>query len=103
MMVTCAFACWNPEIQAVSAAPCADEPMPLRVPESLLTGAAEPEVLGAASFAAHEDRRMVPATAMAAMLLTRAKIRRLTITEFPSGDCSIAGGAGADPSARLGT
>jgi hypothetical protein len=58
--------------------------MPLSVPDSVL-GAAEAEVTGAASFEAQEERTMVAATAMAAMLLARAKIRRLTFTGVPSG------------------
>src|SRR4051812_21114046 len=73
-MVTSGLAVWKAAIHASWAEPCDDAPAPSMVPErSLAAGSSEPP-----SFAAHEDRRMVPAIARAPKVP-----KRLKFTVFP--------------------
>jgi hypothetical protein len=86
LTVASGFACWKPATHEVSALAWALDPEPFNVPE---TGAVVAVAMGAAagaSFAAHEERSMVPAMAIAAMLPARVSARRLKFTVFPFGD-----------------
>src|SRR5690606_21540813 len=85
---TSGLAVWKAATHASWAEPCDDAPPPTRVPESVLSDASAGAV---PSLAAHEERTMVPARAMAAMLP-----RRLMFTEFLSGECDRCQGAGAN-------
>src|SRR4051812_44745706 len=78
-MVAPPFAFWKSAAHAVSAAPCADEPIPFSVPES---PSDFPPVVP--SFDAQDDSRIAAATATTAMLPVRVKF-----TVFQSGVCDF--------------